>query len=90
MTYARGTLTQAVVADSAPPEQIDVAFSLYYFIGFISGPIWTLITGMLIARFVDTEWGYTPAFLLVSCTYLVAIPLVLMMKSRPRGAAAPA
>jgi hypothetical protein len=29
MTYARGTLTQAVVAESAPPEQIDVAFSLY-------------------------------------------------------------
>jgi MFS family permease len=86
MTYARGTLTQAVVAESAPPEQIDVAFSLYYFIGFISGPIWTLITGMLIAHFVNTEWGYTPAFVLVAATYLIAMPLVLMMKSTKRDA----
>jgi MFS family permease len=86
MTYARGTLTQAVVAESAPPEQIDVAFSLYYFIGFISGPFWTLLTGMLIAKFVDTEWGYAPAFILVACTYLIAMPMVLLMKSQPRDA----
>jgi hypothetical protein len=67
-----------------------VAFSLYYFIGFISGPVWTLLTGTLIAKFVDTEWGYGPAFILVASTYLIAMPMVLMMKTRPSHAEAPA
>jgi MFS family permease len=87
MTYARGTLTQAIVAESARPEELDVAFSLYFFIGFISGPVWTLLVGMLIAHFVNTEYGYGPAFILVSLTYILAMPLVLMMKAKPKDSA---
>ncbi|MBM2836910.1 MAG: hypothetical protein HW409_1099 [candidate division NC10 bacterium] len=91
MTYTRGSITQAMVADAAKPEELDTAFSLYFFIGFISGPLWTLITGALIAIYKDTEWGYAPAFLVAACTYLAGILLVMLVRNQPsQPAASPA
>lgn len=88
MTYTRGSITQAMVAEAARPEELDTAFSLYFFIGFLSGPAWTLITGFLIAAFKDTEYGYGPAFILAGCTYLAAALLVAFVRTRPAGAPA--
>jgi MFS family permease len=47
---ARGALTQTMIGDFASPELTDAAFSIYYFVGFISGPIWTLIIGYVCTR----------------------------------------
>ena len=47
VTGSRNSLTQAIVADSLVDTDRDAAFSLYYFIGFISGPVWALLTGFL-------------------------------------------
>jgi MFS family permease len=44
---ARGSLTQTMIGDFASDELTDAAFSIYYFVGFISGPIWTLIIGYI-------------------------------------------
>jgi MFS family permease len=87
MLYARGTMTQAMVAEAAKPEELDTAFSLFFFIGFISGPFWTLLTGALIAAFRDTEWGFTPAFILVGCTYIAGTLLVAFVKPEPKDTA---
>jgi hypothetical protein len=44
----------------------DAAFSLYYFLGFLSIPFWTLITGGIMAKY-----GFGPAFSVISTSYLM-------------------
>ncbi|HEX9880239.1 MAG TPA: MFS transporter [Candidatus Binatia bacterium] len=74
---ARGSITQAMIGDFATEENQDAAFSLYYFIGFISGPLWTLVTGFVMDRF-----GFTPAFYLAGASYLAGMVLLGMVGSR--------
>lgn len=71
MVNSRGSLTQAVVSLSLPMEQLLTGFSLYDFIGFISGPLWTLIMGAIIA-----SHGFTWAFAVVSLSYLGGVALL--------------
>jgi MFS transporter, FSR family, fosmidomycin resistance protein len=68
---ARGSLTQALVSSAVPLSQMDTAFSLYFFIGFISGPIWTFIMGVLIQAY-----GFNRAFLVVSVSYLTGMVMM--------------
>ncbi|HZA56196.1 MAG TPA: MFS transporter [Candidatus Udaeobacter sp.] len=72
---ARGSLTQTMIGDFATPELTDAAFSIYYFVGFISGPIWTLIIG-----YVMESYGFTPAFYVAGGTYLAGMLLLLLVK----------
>jgi len=71
---SRQTLTQALLADLVGEELFDAAFSLYYFIGFVSIPFWTLITGG-----VMTQYGFGPAFSVISISYLVAMSLLILL-----------
>jgi MFS family permease len=71
---ARGALTQTMVGDFASPELTDAAFSIYYFVGFISGPIWTLIIG-----YVMEHHGFTPAFYIAAGTYIAGMLLLLFV-----------
>jgi MFS family permease len=79
---ARGSLTQAMIGDFATPELIDAAFSIYYFVGFISGPIWTMIVG-----YVMQHYGFAPAFYLAAGTYVSGMLLLLFVKEEPQPAA---
>ena len=79
---ARGSLTQTMISDFAPDELTDAAFSIYYFVGCISGPIWTLIVG-----YVMQNYGFTPAFLIAASTYLAGMLLLLFVKEEPKRAA---
>lgn len=82
---ARGALTQTMVGDFASPELTDAAFSIYYFVGFISGPVWTLIIG-----YVMEHHGFTPAFYIAACTYIAGMLLLSFVKegpARPAGEA---
>lgn len=72
---SRQTLTQALLADLVGEELFDAAFSLYYFIGFVSIPFWTLITGG-----VMTQYGFGPAFSVISISYLVAMSLLILLR----------
>ncbi len=68
---SRGSLTQSIVSEAVPQEKMDVAFSIYFFIGFISGPAWTFLVGWLI----DTA-SFSLAFQVVSVSYVVGMLLV--------------
>jgi MFS family permease len=72
---ARSSLTQTMISDFAPAELTDAAFSIYYFVGCISGPIWTLIVG-----YVMEQHGFTSAFYLAASTYLAGMLLLLFVK----------
>jgi FSR family fosmidomycin resistance protein-like MFS transporter len=71
LIQSRGTLTQSVISEAVPIHQMDVAFSIYFFIGFISGPAWTFLVGWLI----DAS-SFTLAFQVVSVSYLAGMLLV--------------
>ena len=76
---SRQTLTQALLADLVGEDLFDAAFSLYYFIGFISIPFWTVITGS-----VMTKYGFGPAFTLISTSYLLAMSLLVFLRAPGR------
>lgn len=77
---SRNTLTQALIADSLADEDRDAGFSMYYFLGFISGPIWALLTGFL----MDT-YGFNLAFSVLAGSYLAGMVLVYFLED-PRPA----
>jgi MFS family permease len=77
VTSSRMTLTQALVADSLADTDRDAAFSLYYFIAFLSDPIWALVTGGLMENF-----GFTFAFSRLSLSYLIGMALLFLIVDR--------
>jgi dipeptide/tripeptide permease len=64
-----------MIGDFASPELTDAAFSIYYFVGFISGPIWTLIIGYMMDHF-----GFAPAFYVAASTYIAGMLLLTLVK----------
>jgi MFS family permease len=78
VVQARGALTQTMIGDFATPELTDAAFSIYYFVGFISGPIWTLIIGYMMEHY-----GFAPAFYVAASTYVAGMLLLWFVKERP-------
>ena len=81
VTSSRLTLTQALVADSLADDDRDAGFSLYYFIGFFSDPIWSLVTGVLMENF-----GFSFAFSRLAATYVVGMLLLFLIRT-PRPSA---
>jgi MFS family permease len=80
VVQARGSLTQAMIGDFATAELTDAAFSIYYFVGFVSGPLWTMIIG-----YVMQHYGFPPAFYIAAGTYIAGILLLWFVKEPPRG-----
>jgi MFS family permease len=78
---ARGALTQTMIGDFASEELTDAAFSIYYFVGFISGPIWTLVIG-----YVMQHYGFTQAFYIAAGTYIAGMVLLLFVKEEAKPA----
>jgi len=78
VVQARGSLTQTMIGDFATPELTDAAFSIYYFVGFISGPVWTLIIGYMMEHY-----GFAPAFYVAAATYIAGMLLLWFVKERP-------
>ena len=74
-THSRMTLTQALVADSVSDEEVDAAFSVFYFIGFISAPVWAIITGVLMEFF-----GFKFAFSILAFSYLAGMVLMFWVQ----------
>jgi len=76
---ARSSLTQTMISDFARDDLTDAAFSIYYFVGCISGPIWTLVVG-----YVMQNYGFTPAFLLAAATYVAGMGLLTFVKEETK------
>ena len=68
VTHSRGSLTQAMVADSVTEEDQDAAFSLYFFLGFLSAPVWAILTGYLFQTH-----SFTVAFSVMSTSFFAAM-----------------
>jgi MFS family permease len=71
VTSSRNSLTQALVADSMADQDRDAAFSVYYFLGFVSGPGWALATG-----FIMQASGFSVAFSVLGFSYLAGMILM--------------
>jgi MFS family permease len=84
-TSSRGPQTQAIVADAATDADRDAAFSLYFLLGFLSQPVWILITGYLMDKA-----GFATALTLLSMTYLIGIFVLSFMQDAPKTATRPA
>jgi dipeptide/tripeptide permease len=69
-----------MIGDYAAGKLADAAFSIYYFVGFISGPLWTLVTGYVMDRY-----GFTPAFYVAAATYLAGMVLLFFVKDQEKG-----
>src|SRR5207248_1521194 len=72
---ARSSLTQTMISDYASEDLTDAAFSIYYFVGCISGPIWTLIIGYVMQRY-----GFTQAFYIAAASYVAGLLLLLFIR----------
>ena len=74
-TSSRNTLTQALIADSVNEEDQDAAFSIYFCLGFLSGPILAVLVGVLMQKY-----GFTTTFGWTSFTYLVGMVVFFFAK----------
>jgi len=76
---SRQTLTQALLSDVSDERTLDAAFSLYYFIGFLSAPAWTLLTGWIMQNF-----GFHYAFSVISLSYVLGMAILLFLREPAR------
>lgn len=81
--WARGPLTETLFTQATDKASLDTLLSVYYGIAFVSGPIWTLITGLVIDKF-----GFTPAFAVMAGSYLVGMIFFAFVKFSPEKKAA--
>ena len=79
VTSSRGTLTQAIVADTASDADRDAAFSMYFTLGFLAQPFWLLVTGFLMDNF-----GFATAMERTSVSYVLAAGLLLLLKTEKK------
>jgi MFS family permease len=78
-TSSRNTLTQALVADSVDEADQDAAFSIYFTLGFVSGPILAIIEGVLMAKY-----GWEVMLSLTSLTYIAGVIIFFFAKDPRR------
>jgi dipeptide/tripeptide permease len=69
-----------MIGDFASEELTDAAFSIYYFVGFISGPVWTLIIG-----YVMQNYGFTQAFYVAAASYVAGMVLLLFVSDESKA-----
>ena len=74
---SRQTLTQALLTDVADEDILDAAFSLYYCIGFIMSPFWTLLAGWLMSTS-----GFQTTFGVVACSYFLGMTLLVFFREQ--------
>jgi MFS transporter, FSR family, fosmidomycin resistance protein len=81
VTFSRQTITQAMVIDYTEEQYHDAAFSLYYTIGFISGPAWNLAMGALMQTL-----GFTAATHVMAASYLIGMLILIPVRLGPASA----
>ena len=79
VTHSRGTLTQALIADTVQEEDRDAAFSMYFFLGFFASPVWAILTGFLYENF-----DFSTAFGVMAISYVGAMAVMTLVKD-PRS-----
>lgn len=77
--WARGPLIETLFTKATDKATLDVLLSIYYAVAFVSGPIWTLLAG-----FVIDKYGVTPAFAVMSASYLLGMVFIAFVKFTPQ------
>ncbi|MBI4331671.1 MAG: MFS transporter [Chloroflexi bacterium] len=77
--WARGPLIETLFTTATDKATLDTLLSIYYAVAFISAPLWTLLTGFVIDRF-----GPTPAFAIMSTSYLLGMVFLAFVKFQPK------
>jgi len=73
---SRSTLLQTLLIQSGTQEaRIDTQLSLYFTIGAVSGPVWTLLIGLLVDRF-----GMGVAISTMAVSYLLGMVILSFIR----------
>jgi hypothetical protein len=72
-----------MITDYTSEQHHDAAFSLYYTIGFISGPAWNLAMGAMMQT-----WGFTGATYVMAASYVAGMLLLIPVRMGPAKVAA--
>lgn len=81
--YEESSLLQALLAEVAPTELRDVAFSAYFTLMFVVGAIWSAALGVLVGVLGDAR-GFPVAFGVMAASYLAAILAVRSIRAGAR------
>lgn len=73
--WARGPLIETLFTQATDKASLDTLLSIYYTVTFVSGPIWTLVTGVVIDKF-----GLFPAFIVMAASYLLGMFFLAFVK----------
>lgn len=79
---ARTTLLQALLIQSSSRDaRLDTQLSIYFTIGAVSGPLWTLVVGFLVDYF-----GMNVALETIAASYLTGMIILSLMRRQPADA----
>ncbi len=79
VAHSRQAITQAMIGDYAGDDLQDAAFSVYFTLGLISGPIWAIAMGG-----VMQNWGFAAATQVMAVSYIVGMLILIPLNVRPR------
>jgi predicted MFS family arabinose efflux permease len=77
--WARGPLVETLFIEATDKASLDTLLSIYYAVAFVSGPAWTLVTGVVIDKF-----GAIPAFAIMAASYLLGMFFLAFVKFGPQ------
>ena len=80
VVHSRQAITQAMIGDYAGDDLQDAAFSIYYTIGLVSGPVWAVIMGS-----VMQGWGFGVATQVISVSYIVGMLILIPLNVKPKA-----
>jgi len=77
--WARGPLVETLFIEATDKASLDTLLSIHYAVAFVSGPAWTLVTGVVIDKF-----GAIPAFAIMAASYLLGMFFLAFVKFGPQ------
>ncbi len=79
--YGRGSLLQSLLISVAPQDtRVDTQLSMFHTLSAITGPLWILVTGIIVDRF-----GLAPALGLMAVSYIIGV--IILGFIRPESSA---
>ncbi len=76
--WARAPLIETLFTQATDKATLDTLLSIYYTVAFVSGPIWTMLAGVVIDRF-----GFPPGFALMATCYLIGMLCLVFVRFGP-------
>ncbi len=74
--YGRGSLLQSLLISVAPEEtRVDTQLSMFHTLSAITGPMWILVTGLIVDRY-----GLAPALGVMAVSYIIGVVILGFVK----------